>query len=141
MYRNDRALAQIERGVVTAAVVHDDPGHFVGVLLNGGGNVYARKTVKIGMVTKGDIIGENALFEGDRRTASVVSTSSSTVLALFKTKEIVETYLNFPDIGMKLVRILACSGMNKLTQRCLLNSPKEELSHVRTCSVSRMSRY
>ena len=71
----------------------------------------------------------------------MVSTSSSTVLALFKTKEIVETYLNFPDIGMKLVRILACSGMNKLTQRCLLNSPKEELSHVRTCSVSRMSRY
>ncbi|QDZ18073.1 hypothetical protein HOP50_01g05770 [Chloropicon primus] len=119
----------------------DDPGSFVAVLLNGSASVYAKKNIKVGTVSKGDIIGENALFEGDRRTASVVSSSNSTVLALWKTNDIVDAYLNFPDIGLKVVRILACSGMSKLTQRCLLNSPKEELSHVRTCSVSRMSRY
>ena len=119
----------------------DDVGSFVAVLLNGSANIYARKNIKVGTVVKGDLVGENALFEGDRRTASVVSSSNSTVLALFDTKDIVDTYLNYPDIGLNLVRILACSGMNKLNQRCLLNSPKEELSHVRTCSVSRMSRY
>lgn len=123
-------------------IIHeDDPGHFVAVLLNGSCTIYAKKSIKVGTIHKGDIVGENSLFEGDRRTASVVSSSNSTVLALWKTRDIVDTYLNFPEIGLKVVRILACSGMSKLTQRCLLNSPKEELSHVRTCSVSRMSRY
>ena len=127
-------------------MAEDEEPTFLAILVSGSANVYTKKhpqspSVKVGTVHKGALIGENGLFESERRTASVVSSSSSTVVGCVAYETVVDMYLEFPDIGLKLIRLVACSGIEKLNQRCLLNAKREELSHVRTCSVSRMSRY
>jgi CRP-like cAMP-binding protein len=87
-----------------------DPGVGMYVIRNGGVEIYnefsdmtKRKIIDLGV---GDFFGEMSLLNDSPRSATVISTSKSTLLGLFR-HDLLELMNSDPSLGVKLVYRLA----------------------------------
>ncbi|KAK3269160.1 hypothetical protein CYMTET_22377, partial [Cymbomonas tetramitiformis] len=112
-----------------------DAASFVGVLAAGKVDVMRRQDL-VGEVFSGDLLGEGGFFSGTDRGVDLISGSGGCLLLILAFDDIEDIHLEFPDLGLKLLRSFAASALCTLDRVRIQAYPKDGYSRGRSTIVT-----
>ena len=99
-----------------------DPATFLALVVRGSAAELSRHNVPLTTeIGKGSVLGHTSLFCGGLRPATVI-VKEPTVVVLFPYARLLRLARKSPEVGLKVLRLLACTSVDRLLRTVALRA-------------------